>query len=156
MLMPETKINTSKKTKKADSSSTKKSPSRASSELKKVKVRKAPAEASLREKTPKKSSKSISQASFTVKQLEDFSAPQSAQKEKKVPTWMVLLFMFSLVFFLFALYKAFIYGQGYGDEEHLSLPLEQQQEEESQLFEPIQNTENAEISQSPELQMTES
>lgn len=154
--MPETKISTSKKTKKSDSSSTKKSPSRASSELKKVKVKKAPAEASLREKTPKKSSKSISQASFTVKQLEDFSAPQSAQKEKKVPTWMVLLFMFSLVFFLFALYKAFIYGQGYGDEVHLSLPLEQQQEAESQLFEPIQNTENAEISQSPELQMTES
>lgn len=124
--MPETKISTPKKTKKADSSSTKKSSSRPTSELKKVKVRKAPIASPLGEKAPKKTSKSISKSvskpSFTVKQLEDASAAlEPAQKDKKVPTWIVLLFIFSLVFFLFALYKIFIYGQGYSRPEAINL-----------------------------------
>ena len=37
------------------------------------------------------------------------------QKPEKVPLWIVIMFIFALAFCLFAVYKAFIYKQGYSE-----------------------------------------
>ena len=37
------------------------------------------------------------------------------QKPEKVPLWIVIMFIFALAFCLFAVYKAFIYKQGYNE-----------------------------------------
>lgn len=60
--------------------------------------------------------------SFNIKRL-DTPAEVQPKEDKKLPTSIVLIFLFSLVFFLFALYKAFIYKQGYGEIEQYPLPL---------------------------------
>ena len=64
---------------------------------------------------------------FKIKQLQQ-NESQTPPEEKKVPSFIILIFIFSMVFFLFALYKAFIYGSGYG--ENNPLPLEQQEQNE--------------------------
>ena len=63
--------------------------------------------------TPKVAVKTKLERSFSVKQLEEVRPLEATPEKKKVPTWIVVVFIFSLVFFFFALYKAFIYGQGY-------------------------------------------
>lgn len=78
--------------------------------------------------TPVKKGKLSSKSAFSVKknQKNDHlttKAPSKKapthrinpveQSEKKVPLWLVFIFLFSLVFFLFALYKAFIFKKGY-------------------------------------------
>lgn len=62
---------------------------------------------------PKVAVKTKLERSFSVKQLEEVRPLEATPEKKKVPTWIVVVFIFSLVFFFFALYKAFIYGQGY-------------------------------------------
>ena len=46
-------------------------------------------------------------------------SPQSSesrpQKPERVPLWIVIMFIFALAFCLFAVYKAFIYKQGYNE-----------------------------------------
>ena len=37
------------------------------------------------------------------------------QKPERVPLWIVIMFIFALAFCLFAVYKAFIYKQGYSE-----------------------------------------
>lgn len=37
------------------------------------------------------------------------------QQAEKVPLWIVIMFIFAVAFCLFAVYKAFIYKQGYND-----------------------------------------
>ena len=37
------------------------------------------------------------------------------QKPERVPLWIVIMFIFALAFCLFAVYKAFIYKQGYNE-----------------------------------------
>ena len=48
-------------------------------------------------------------------------SPQSSesrpQKPERVPLWIVIMFIFALAFCLFAVYKAFIYKQGYSDTQ---------------------------------------
>lgn len=56
------------------------------------------------------------------------------QAEKKAPTWVVVIFIFSLVFFLFSLYKVFIYKGGYSPTHQISLPLWIQNSEGSWSF----------------------
>ena len=65
---------------------------------------------------------SASASQFPMKNLESLEGKGISRKEKSVPTWIIVIFIFSLVFFLFALYKAFIYGQGYNDVEPIDLP----------------------------------
>ena len=62
---------------------------------------------------PKVAVKTKLERSFSLKQLEEARPLETASEKKKVPTWIVVVFIFSLVFFFFALYKAFIYRQGY-------------------------------------------
>lgn len=64
---------------------------------------------------------SASASQFSMKNLESLEGKGISRKEKSVPTWIIVIFIFSLVFFLFALYKAFIYGQGYDDVETIDL-----------------------------------
>jgi len=60
-----------------------------------------------REKKEKKQNTS----GFTQKKLNSNEAQRD--EEKQVPAWIIVVFLFALVFCLFAIYKVFIYGRGY-------------------------------------------
>lgn len=76
-------------------------------------------------------------------------APQ--QEDKNVPNWIVVVFIFSLVFFIFSLYKIFIYGQGYSSPEALDLSLPVSQNSESSLSD--REIQTGEVSTLPESEL---
>ena len=59
----------------------------------------------------KKEKKLNTDSGFTQKKL---NSNQSQDEEsRQVPAWIIVVFLFALVFCLFAIYKVFIYGKGY-------------------------------------------
>ena len=59
----------------------------------------------------KKKEKKQNTSGFTQKKLNSNEAQRD--EEKQVPAWIIVVFLFALVFCLFAIYKVFIYGRGY-------------------------------------------
>ena len=84
--------------------------------------KKATATSSRIKKTSKPKEERTLEVSFTPKKTRKIERNQiEINKDKRIPAWIMVLFLFSLVFFLFALYKAFIYGQGYHESESIDV-----------------------------------
>ena len=105
-----------KKTPKSESKSTVQSKPKSKSASKTIKP---VLESSMQNKATKAipENKTFSTRNLAEKKLE------SPRPEKKAPTWIVLVFIFSVVFFLFSLYKVFVYKEGYFSSQPISLPL---------------------------------
>lgn len=124
MVEKKTKTSSTKKTiKKEVSSSSKKSEKKTVTPKKKQTVTKKVV-SSTKKPMPeiKEISSSLSSKSFSKGNLTSYDYV-SSKPDKKVPLWMIIVFLFSLVFFLFSLYKVFIYGKGYDFSEKIHLPL---------------------------------
>lgn len=69
----------------------------------------------------------ITQPITTAFKRKKLSEPQQehSQQEQSVPAWIIMVFIFAVVFCLFAIYKVFIYGRGYDFSpiEQISLPI---------------------------------
>ena len=59
----------------------------------------------------KKEKKLNTDTGFTQKKLN--SSQSQDEESRQVPAWIIVVFLFALVFCLFAIYKVFIYGKGY-------------------------------------------
>ena len=59
----------------------------------------------------KKEKKLNTDTGFTQKKLN--SSQSQNEESRQVPAWIIVVFLFAIVFCLFAIYKVFIYGKGY-------------------------------------------
>ena len=68
---------------------------------------------------------------------DDFLQKNPSGKDEKIPTWLIILFSFSLAFLLFSIYKAFIYWKGYNEIQQ-NVPVEYFQIEEEPQPQEVQ------------------
>ncbi len=106
---------TESQSKTASSKQKKSTPSKGKSAIKSTSKPKTTTKATKAAKTTLPEAKT-----FSSRSLNKQSTPATTP-EKKVPAWIVIIFIFSLVFFLFSLYKIFIYGEGYSAPEPINL-----------------------------------
>ena len=70
-------------------------------------------------KTVKKVAEKQEKKAIATKKQASFEQRRIAKKtEEKIPSWLIILFSFSLAFLLFAIYKTFVYGQGYNFKQN--------------------------------------